>query len=45
MKSLTVDDLYRQCDTRLFTFKTTDELPPFEGTIGRDRALRSKDGE
>lgn len=43
VKSLTVDDLYRQCDTKLFRFKTTDELPPFEGTIGQDRALSAID--
>ncbi|VAX32029.1 ATP-dependent protease La Type II, partial [hydrothermal vent metagenome] len=42
-KSLTVDDLYRRCDTKLFSFKTTDELPPFEGTIGQDRALSAID--
>ncbi|MEC4686669.1 MAG: AAA family ATPase [Nitrospirota bacterium] len=43
VKSLTVDDLYRRCDTKLFSFKTTDELPPFEGTIGQDRALSAID--
>ncbi len=43
VKSLTVDDLYRRCDTDLFSFKTTDELPPFEGTIGQDRALSAID--
>ncbi len=43
MKSLTVDELYRRCDTKLFSFRTTDELPPFEGTIGQDRALSAID--
>jgi len=43
VKSLTVDELYRRCDAELFSFKTTDELPPFEGTIGQDRALSAID--
>ncbi|GMT46950.1 MAG: ATP-dependent protease [bacterium] len=43
MKSLTVDELYMRCDTKLFSFRTTDELPPFEGTIGQDRALSAID--
>ncbi len=42
-QSLAVDDLYRRCDTALFGFRTTDELPPFEGTIGQDRALSAID--
>ena len=42
-RELTLDDLYRCCDPKLFRFKTTEELPPFEGTIGQDRALSAID--
>ncbi len=43
MRRLTVEELYRRCDRALFDFKTTDELPPFDGTIGQDRALSAID--
>jgi len=42
-RKLTVNDLYKCCDPKLFSFGTTEELPPFEGTIGQDRALSAID--
>ncbi len=42
-RKLSPDDLYRSCDPKIFTFKTTEELPPFEGTIGQQRALHAID--
>jgi lon-related putative ATP-dependent protease len=42
-RKLSPDDLYRSCDPKVFTFKTTEELPPFEGTIGQQRALHAID--
>ncbi|NOX20137.1 MAG: AAA family ATPase [Nitrospirae bacterium] len=37
------NDLYKCCDPSTFNFKSTDELPPFEGTIGQERALSAID--
>jgi hypothetical protein len=31
------------CDPELFDFKTTEDLPELEGTIGQERALKSID--
>lgn len=42
-KPLAVEELYKCCDPRFFTFKTTDELPETTGTIGQDRALKAID--
>lgn len=42
-KTLSTNELYRRCDESIFQFKTTDELPPLEGTIGQTRALSSID--
>ncbi len=42
-RRLAEEDLYRCCDPNFFSFKTTEELPPFEGTIGQNRALRAID--
>lgn len=39
MKRLGVDELYRCCDEAALEFRTTDELPAIEGTIGQTRAL------
>jgi lon-related putative ATP-dependent protease len=36
-------DLYRSCDGRFFTFRTTEELAPLDGIIGQERALDSID--
>ncbi len=42
-RKLAPDDLYRVCKPDLFDFRDTRDLPPFEGTIGQDRALRAID--
>ncbi|HBG93338.1 MAG: ATP-dependent protease [Nitrospirae bacterium GWF2_44_13] len=42
-EKLSVDELYKCCNQDLFKFKTTDELPLFEETIGQERALRALD--
>jgi lon-related putative ATP-dependent protease len=42
-EKLRIDELYKCCDMNIFKFNTTDDLPPFEGTIGQDRALKSLD--
>lgn len=42
-KILSPDDLYKCCDERFFSFETTSELPPLEGTIGQERALSAID--
>jgi len=39
IKGLSVDDLYKCCDEAVLSFRTTEELPPLEGTIGQTRAL------
>lgn len=38
-----VDRLRWECNPADFDFKTTDELPELEGTIGQERALKSLD--
>ncbi|MBM4135913.1 MAG: ATP-dependent protease [Nitrospira sp.] len=40
---LTFDKLYKRCDPEIFTFKTTDDLPAFAGTIVQERALGAID--
>lgn len=35
------EDLYRPCDPRQLGFTSTAEVPPLDGTVGQDRALRS----
>ncbi len=42
-EKLSVNDLYKCCDLNIFKFNTTDDLPPFEGTIGQERALKALD--
>ena len=42
-EKLSVNELYKCCDLNIFKFNTTDDLPPFEGTIGQDRALKALD--
>lgn len=37
------EDLSWKCDSGIFPFKTTDEIPPIEEIIGQERALRSID--
>src|SRR5512143_191999 len=41
--TLSADDLHRPCDTRLFRFRTTEEVPPLDAMIGQGRALDSID--
>lgn len=43
IKSLGIDELYQCCDEDVLHFKTTEELPPLEGTIGQTRALSAID--
>lgn len=43
IKKVTADELYKCCNEAVFHFKTTAELPPFEGTIGQTRALDALD--
>lgn len=38
-----VEDLFWQCDSNLFTFETTANLPCLEGTLGQERALAAID--
>ena len=33
--------LRRACDPRMFTFRTTADLAPIEGTVGQDRAVKA----
>lgn len=40
---LSIDELYRCCDQKTFTFETTDELPSFVGTIGQEKAMNALD--
>ena len=40
---LSPDDLYRACDERFFSFRTTEELAPLDGIVGQERALDSID--
>jgi lon-related putative ATP-dependent protease len=35
--------LYKRCDSDIFEFDTTEELGPFTGTIGQEKALRALD--
>lgn len=36
---LPVECLYRHCDSKLLSFKTTEDLPDLEGMLGQERAL------
>lgn len=38
MKSLPLNQLYNNCDTRNFSFKTTRQLEPLEEIVGQNRA-------
>lgn len=40
---LKIEDLYKPCNADMFRFQTTDEVPPLEGTLGQERALRALD--
>lgn len=40
---LAVDELYNRCNPDLLKYRTTEEVPPLEDTIGQERALSSID--
>jgi lon-related putative ATP-dependent protease len=40
-EKLTVEELRLNCKTEEITFKTTAEVPPLEGMIGQERAVRA----
>ncbi len=42
-KPLKSEELYKCCDTKIFKFDTTDELPDTVETIGQERALSAID--
>lgn len=42
-KPLSIEELYKCCDPKIFRFDTTDELPESVETIGQGRALSSID--
>ncbi len=42
-RTLSADDLHKPCDTGLFGFATTGEVPPLDAMIGQGRALDSID--
>ncbi len=42
-RELQPEDLTWRLDEEQFTFKSTTEVPPVEGTIGQERALRALD--
>ena len=43
INSLDYLQVYNSCDVSLFSFKTTEELEPFEQLIGQENALKSVD--
>ncbi|GAB6183067.1 Lon protease family protein [Thermodesulfovibrio hydrogeniphilus] len=43
MIKLTSKDIYKSCDENIFSFNTTAEISPLQGTIGQDRAIASLD--
>ncbi len=42
-RTLTAEDLHKSCDTGLFRFRTTGDIPSLEAMIGQARALDSID--
>jgi lon-related putative ATP-dependent protease len=40
-RKLTAEQLRRICDPAIFTFKSTEELPPLDSVIGQERALNA----
>ena len=42
-RTLSVDELYRCCDLKMFEFNTTEDITVLDGTIGQERALRALD--
>lgn len=43
VKSLSLEELRWKCDTDLFSFKTTEDLPSLSEIIGQERALKAID--
>jgi lon-related putative ATP-dependent protease len=43
MKPLSVEKLYKRCKPETLKFKTTEEVPPLDDTVGQDRALNAID--
>ncbi len=43
VEPLKPEDLYKCCDPKKFSFETTADITPTDGTIGQDRALRALD--
>ncbi len=43
MKPLSAEKLYKRCKPETLKFKTTEEVPPLDDTIGQDRALHAID--
>ncbi len=41
INSLNITKLYNKCNTKLFSFKTTDELEPLKQPLGQDSALET----
>ncbi|GAB4368153.1 MAG: ATP-binding protein [Deltaproteobacteria bacterium] len=41
--TLSIERLYRRCGEDLLPFESTEEVPPLEGIIAQDRALRAID--
>jgi lon-related putative ATP-dependent protease len=41
IKSVPVENLRRICDTKVFSFKSTADLDPLDGSIGQDRAIEA----
>ncbi len=42
-RTLTADDLHKACDTSIFHFRTTEDVPSLDAMIGQGRALDSID--
>ncbi len=42
-RTLTADDLHKACDTGIFRFRTTGDIPSLDAMIGQGRALDSID--
>jgi lon-related putative ATP-dependent protease len=42
-KPLSAEKLYKRCKPETLKFKTTEEVPPLDDTIGQDRALHAID--
>lgn len=41
IKKLLAEEVYKECDDKIFDFETTREVPSLSGTIGQQRAIAS----